>query len=144
VGNRRRAFGGSRLTVAILMIAVMVWGLAASAGSLRDAGGRPAQVTGALPGQTLWTYYNTSGNPSGAGDNILTLINPNGSANSNLGSSSSNTCAMIYVFDDDQEMGECCGCPLTPAGVETFSVANDFTSNWGSQVRRAKTAAVVP
>src|SRR5271155_5784404 len=20
-------------------------------------------------------------------------------------------CAMIYVFDNDQEMGECCGCP---------------------------------
>ena len=32
-----------------------------------------------------------------------------------------------YLRDDlglrrHQEMGECCGCPLTPAGVETLSV----------------------
>jgi hypothetical protein len=127
---RRHTFGGSRLTVAVLVIAATVWGLAASAGSLRDGGGNPAQVTGAQPGQTLWTYYDTSKN-KGAGDNILTLINPNGSANSNLGNAAANTCAMIYVFDDDEEMGECCGCPLTPAGIETFSVEGDFTANWG-------------
>ncbi len=95
-----------------------------------------AQVTGSLPGQTLWTYYNTLGAPGGAGDNIITLLNPSGSANPNLanpslGGAAANTCAMIYVFDDDQEMGECCGCPLTPAGIETFSVENDFTANWG-------------
>jgi hypothetical protein len=131
VAGRRHTFRGSRLTVAILVIAATVWGLAAWAGSLRDGGGSPAQVTGALPGQALWTYYNTSGNPAGGGDNILTLINPNGSANSNLGNPAANTCAMIYVFDEDQEMGECCGCPLTPAGIETFSVESDFTSNWG-------------
>jgi hypothetical protein len=131
MASRRHTSGGSRLAVAILVIAATVWGLAAWAGSLRDGGGSPAQVTGALPGQALWTYYNTSGNPAGGGDNILTLINPNGSANSNLGNAAANTCAMIYVFDDDQEMGECCGCPLSPAGIETFSVESDFTSNWG-------------
>jgi hypothetical protein len=115
----------------MLVIAATVWGLAASAGSLRDAGGNSAQVTGNLPGQTLWTYYNTLGGPTGAGDNIITLVNPNGTANPNLGGVAANTCAMIYVFDDDQEMGACCGCPLTPAGIETFSVENDFAANWG-------------
>ena len=135
--SRRNSFGGSRLTVAILVIAAPLWGIAASAGSLRNGSTSPAQVTGALPGAVLWTYYDTSVPEvttfasAVGGDNILTLIDPNGSANSNLGSSAINTCAMIYVFDDDQEMGECCGCPLTPAGIETFSVENDFTANWG-------------
>jgi hypothetical protein len=40
-------------------------------------------------------------------------------------------CAMIYVFDDDEEMGECCGCPLSSAQLATFSVARNLTSNWG-------------
>ena len=38
---------------------------------------------------------------------------------------------MIYVFDDDEEMGECCGCPISPAGIETLSVEYDLTSDWG-------------
>ena len=40
-------------------------------------------------------------------------------------------CAMIYVFDDDEEMGECCGCPLSSARLKTFSVNANLTSNWG-------------
>ena len=37
---------------------------------------------------------------------------------------------MIYVFDDDQEMGECCGCPVSSAGLATFSVSQYLTHNW--------------
>ena len=114
-----------------MVAAAILWGLAANAGSLRDAGGQSAQVTGGGPGSTLWTYYDIQQNTVGGGDNIITLINPSGSANPNLGGSTANTCAMIYVFDDDQEMGECCGCPLTPAGIETFSVQGDLTNDWG-------------
>jgi len=138
VQGQRHTLGGSRLTIAILAIGATLWGIAATAGTLRNGLTTSAQVSGALPGPILWTYYDTSIAPevttfasAGAGDDIITLINPNGSANSNLGPSAINTCAMIYVFDDDQEMGACCGCPLTPAGIETFSVENDFTSNWG-------------
>jgi hypothetical protein len=58
-------------------------------------------------------------------------VNPNGSANSLVGGSDQPVCAMIYVFDDDQEMGECCGCPLTPAQLASFSVENNLTSDWG-------------
>ena len=128
---RPHTFGGPRLTAALVVIAAMVWGLAATAGSLRNGTGGSSQVTGALPGQVLWTYYTTFLDPLGAGDNILTVVNPNGSANANVGGSAANTCAMIYVFDADEEMGECCGCPLTPAGIETFSVTRDLTANWG-------------
>ena len=38
---------------------------------------------------------------------------------------------MIYVFDDTEEMQTCCGCPVTPDGMRTFSVINDLTRNFG-------------
>ncbi len=115
-------------------------------GSVGSSGA--AVVTGSLPGQVLWGYYlttqsgelcppgaNTTGdilcNTEGAGDNIIRLVNPNGAANANLaGAKAETVCAMVYVFDDDQEMGECCGCPVTSAQLATFSVEKNLTSNW--------------
>jgi hypothetical protein len=38
-------------------------------------------------------------------------------------------CAMIYVFRPDQQLAECCGCPVTPNGLVTLSVDYDLTSN---------------
>jgi hypothetical protein len=35
-----------------------------------------------------------------------------------------NSCAMIYVFDPNQELSECCGCKLTPNGLRTLDGAN--------------------
>ena len=139
----------------------------AHASSLRQGStSSSANVTGLLPGEVLWAYYETTerfticpstlsaaishpsgavGNPAvpgtadpdgcnngGVGDNILRLVNPNGGANGNLaGAKEQTVCAMIYVFDDDEEMGECCGCPLTSAQLATFSVEHNLTSNWG-------------
>jgi len=37
--------------------------------------------------------------------------------------------ALIYVFDADQQLIECCGCRLTPDGLRTLDVNNDLTSN---------------
>ncbi len=101
------------------------------------------------PGRVLWTYYQTiqlgelclpNGdippgqapcNTSSNADNIIRLVNPNGAANGLLvGARPQTVCAMIYVFDDDEEMGECCGCPVSSAGLATFSVQNNLTSNW--------------
>jgi len=86
--------------------------------------------------QVLWTYYETTepftGNHGGNGDNIIRLINVNGGANTNLtGDRPRTVCAMIYVFDDDEEMGECSGCPLSSAQLATFSVEHNLTSDWG-------------
>jgi hypothetical protein len=61
-------------------------------------------------------------NGVGVGDNFVKLINPT-AANGTL-------CAMIYVFDDDEEPGECCGCPLSPNKLLSLSVENQLTSNW--------------
>ncbi|MFZ0888087.1 MAG: ice-binding family protein [Candidatus Binataceae bacterium] len=38
---------------------------------------------------------------------------------------------MLYVFDDNEELQECCGCPVTPDQVLTLSVINNLTSNLG-------------
>jgi hypothetical protein len=45
-------------------------------------------------------------------------LNPEGCANPTFcGTPISYTCAMVYVFDNTQIMGECCGCPV---GAQTF------------------------
>jgi hypothetical protein len=111
----------------------------ASAATLRrgSTGSGGADITAGGPGEVLWTWYETSeGSFSdhhfGNGDNIIRLVNPVGSATSaTTGLSTSNACAMIYVFDDDEEMIECCGCPITPAQMATISVEDDLTDNPG-------------
>lgn len=47
----------------------------------------------------------------------------------NPGVTDSNLYAEIYVFDQDQQLAECCGCLLTPAGLQTLSVNSDLTGN---------------
>lgn len=47
----------------------------------------------------------------------------------NPGLTYGNLCAMIYVFDSDQQMTECCGCVETHNGLRTLSVKRDLTSN---------------
>lgn len=41
----------------------------------------------------------------------------------------SGICSMIYVFDQKQEMNECCGCKLSDSGLLTLSLENDLTGN---------------
>jgi hypothetical protein len=48
---------------------------------------------------------------------------------SNPGLTYGNLCAMIYVFDADQQLTECCGCVETHNGLRTLSVKRDLTSN---------------
>jgi len=58
----------------------------------------------------------------GAGDNALRLENPT-AANGDL-------CAMIYIFDASEELGECCGCPLTPNQMLSDSVETILGGGW--------------
>ena len=144
--------GAVKILVLAFGISLAAIGVSSSAraGSLRQGStGATGSVTGSLPGEVQWTYYqthqdgfvcppfdNTSDdllcNTASDNDNIIRLINPNGAANGNLaGAKPQTVCAMIYVFDDDEEMGECCGCPLSSAQLATFSVVNNLNSNWG-------------
>jgi hypothetical protein len=47
----------------------------------------------------------------------------------NPGLTYGNLCAMIYVFDADQQLSECCGCVETHNGLRTLSVNRDLTAN---------------
>ncbi len=47
----------------------------------------------------------------------------------NPGLTYGNLCAMIYVFDNDQQLTECCGCVETHNGLRTLSVRNNLTNN---------------
>jgi hypothetical protein len=87
----------------------------------------------------LWTEYDafladfTCGRDCSveSGDTIIRLINPNGSANTGISAESGQpVCAMMYVFDDDQEMQECCGCPISSAGMLSFSVDYNLRDNY--------------
>jgi hypothetical protein len=95
--------------------------------TLRRPGPASGTSAGASDPSTFNVGYFDVGEPvtengTGAGDNIVHLINPT-AANGNL-------CAMIYMYDDDQEIGECCGCPLSPNKLLSLSVESNLTSNW--------------
>jgi hypothetical protein len=47
----------------------------------------------------------------------------------NPGSVGGDLWALIYVFDADQQLVECCGCRLTPDGLRVLDVNKDLTSN---------------
>ena len=70
------------------------------------------------------TYYSNA-NTTGAPDATVRVIND--------GNTGGQLCAAFYVFDDSQEMQECCSCPVSADGVIAESVnkyllANSLTS----------------
>ncbi|HYA34816.1 MAG TPA: hypothetical protein VEF03_04315 [Candidatus Binataceae bacterium] len=71
--------------------------------------------------------YGGNGNSGGVGDGLLRIVNGGDVA----GQQNGTLCAMIYVFDDIEEMQACCGCPVTPDGLRTMSVINNVTKNFG-------------
>lgn len=74
----------------------------------------------------FWVSYFYLANIPGATDGSVVITNTalNGDT-----SPAGDLCADIYVFDNTQELKECCGCPITPNGVITLSIDNDLTSN---------------
>jgi hypothetical protein len=83
--------------------------------------------------------YGGPGNSGGTGDALLRIVNAGNFETPDDGVMPVNdavnpellgaVCANIYVFNDVQELQECCSCPLTPNSLMTFSVINDLTSN---------------
>jgi hypothetical protein len=70
--------------------------------------------------------YGGPGNSGGTGDALLRIVD---SGNWESDSTEGRVCANIYVFNDVQELQECCACPLTANSLMTFSVINNLTSN---------------
>ena len=76
--------------------------------------------------------YGGRGASGGVGDGLVRIVNSsNFFAPPPVFYQNGTICAMIYVFDDIEEMQACCGCPVTPDGVRTISVINNLTKNWG-------------
>lgn len=74
-----------------------------------------------IPAGTLNVDYFSNANTSGAPDATVHIVNP--------GTTFNTICADVYVFDDSQEMSECCSCSLSPDSIRTLSVNTDLTSN---------------
>jgi hypothetical protein len=82
----------------------------------------------AIDPDTFKVSYYANANKAGYPDATVQIINV-GTQNGAAGDASGNLCAMIYVFSPDQELDECCGCPVTPDGLITIDVNDDLTSN---------------
>jgi hypothetical protein len=67
-----------------------------------------------------------SNNRGGGLDQTVRIINPGTYAPSFPPAS---MCAMIYVFDNKQELKECCGCLISYNGLAELSVYSDLTGN---------------
>jgi hypothetical protein len=75
----------------------------------------------AASAQDVYKINYFANNVAGAPDATVRIDNP--------GLTYGNLCAMIYVFDADQQLTECCGCIETHNGLRTLSVKSNLTSN---------------
>jgi hypothetical protein len=80
-----------------------------------------AIAVGAASAQDVYKVNYFSNNAAPAPDATVRIDNP--------GLTYGNLCAMIYVFDADQQLSECCGCVETHNGLRTLSVRSNLTSN---------------
>src|SRR5271165_7016924 len=76
------------------------------------------------------TYYSNA-NTKGAPDATLRLVNDGDVAVSEIEGvpQFGNLFADIYVFDDSQELQECCSCVVTPDGLLSESISKNLTAN---------------
>lgn len=136
----------SHILAVIVAAMTAMMAMPAHATSLRKAAAAAASDGGsAVGGNMLFGYYDVSEpaseNGTGNGDSNMRLINTSGR----------DMCALIYVFDDDEELGECCGCPLTANQVLNFGIggisglSNNLAGNWreASQDQQSGVVAVV-
>jgi hypothetical protein len=92
------------------------------------AGSQVARAQSAPITSDVYTVdYYSNANTTGAEDGTVRIINPGTTSKS--ASEAADLCALIYVFDANQEMSECCGCFLSANGLLTLSVNNNLTSN---------------
>lgn len=71
--------------------------------------------------QLLVTYFSQANNAATTFDANVYVTN--------VGMTNSSLCAMVYVFDTQQEMTECCACSASLDDLRTLSVNNDLTNH---------------
>jgi hypothetical protein len=70
--------------------------------------------------QLLLTYFSHANNSATNLDGTVYITN--------VGLTNSSLCAMVYVFDTQQEMTECCACSASPDDLRTLSINHDLTN----------------
>ena len=70
--------------------------------------------------------YYSNANTTGAPDGTLRLVND---GNVNDATPAGDLCASIYVFDNTEELLECCSCRITPNGYLALGVNTQLTNN---------------
>ncbi len=92
-----------------------------------------SQVVRADHGPEVDVYsvdYYANANTLGAPDATVRIINPGTTDDpSHVGTEAEDLCALIYVFDANQELSECCGCYVSANALLTLSVNNNLTAN---------------
>ena len=108
----------------MLTISLVILGLCVLAGSAA------AQLTETTNQDFFKINYFANNGVAGAPDATVRIDNP-GSAIAIPAAPAGdiNLCAMIYIFDNDQQLTECCGCLVTPDGLRTLSVGKNLTNN---------------
>jgi hypothetical protein len=89
-----------------------------STGIEASLGGIQGFTTVVVEPTAVISYFATGPNTQ---DTTLRITNPDGNE--------PNLCAMLYVFDQDQQMAECCGCRIARDGLRTLSLNTDLISN---------------
>jgi len=112
-------------SISLVIVGLCVFAVSASAQSPSVA------IT---PQDFFKVNYFANNGVSGAPDATVRIDNPGSPFIVSVGggegeSGAVDLCAMIYVFDNDQALSECCGCLVTPDGLATLSVTHDLTSN---------------
>lgn len=91
-----------------LLALALMWGGTASAQNVGD-------------NSVFFTTYFSNANTAGAPDQTVRIIND--------GDTGANLWASFYVFDDNEELQECCSCEVTPDGLTSESVNYNLTAN---------------
>ena len=111
----------------LLAIALIATGAAVA----QCGGGGDSQVAGGCGDFSYYfvTYF-SNGNTSGAPDAVLRLINDGDySTYQSEGQPNGNLWASIYVFDDSQELQECCNCFISADGLLSESLNKELMAN---------------
>ena len=106
------------------MVSIAPAGLAAanSVGSTTisaTSGDRTGSAALTVEPQLLVTYFSQANNPATMDGTVYVT---------NVGMTHSSLCAMVYVFDTQQEMTECCACSTSIDDLRTLSINNDLTN----------------
>jgi hypothetical protein len=106
--RRRLRRNRMKLTAKMLPVALTIAGLVTLGSGIASA-------------QDVYKVNYFANNIKAAPDATVRIDNP--------GLTYGNLCAFIYVFADDQQLAECCGCVETHNGLRTLSVKTNLTSN---------------